>query len=104
MKALKQEAHSKALAIQQEIIEDAKLRQIKKPVKLVIQTIQRTAAEQAIENSITVFNLESDEIKGSIIGREGRNIRAIEAATGVDLIVDDTPEAIVLSSFDPLAP
>ncbi len=100
--SLKQEAHSKALVLQQEIIEEAKLKANKEARKIVIQTIQRTAAEQAIENSITVFNLESDEIKGSIIGREGRNIRAIEAATGVDLIVDDTPEAIVLSSFDPL--
>ncbi|MFN8249355.1 MAG: ribonuclease Y [Ferruginibacter sp.] len=102
IESLTQEAHSKALAIQQEIIEEAKLKANKEARKIVIQTIQRTAAEQAIENSITVFNLESDEIKGSIIGREGRNIRAIEAATGVDLIVDDTPEAIVLSSFDPL--
>ena len=102
IESLKQEAHTKALVIQQEIIEDAKLKANKEARKIVIQTIQRTAAEQAIENSITVFNLESDEIKGSIIGREGRNIRAIEAATGVDLIVDDTPEAIVLSSFDPL--
>ena len=100
--SLKQEAHTSALIIQQEIIEEAKLKANKEARKIVIQTIQRTAAEQAIENSITVFNLESDEIKGSIIGREGRNIRAIEAATGVDLIVDDTPEAIVLSSFDPL--
>jgi ribonuclease Y len=102
IESLKHEAQSKALAIQQEIIEDAKAKANKEARKIVIQTIQRTAAEQAIENSITVFNLESDEIKGSIIGREGRNIRAIEAATGVDLIVDDTPEAIVLSSFDPL--
>ncbi|HMU08854.1 MAG TPA: ribonuclease Y [Ferruginibacter sp.] len=102
IESLKQEAHTKALVIQQEIIEDAKLKANKEARKIVIQTIQRTAAEQAIENAITVFNLESDEIKGSIIGREGRNIRAIEAATGVDLIVDDTPEAIVLSSFDPL--
>ena len=102
IEGLKQEAHSQALVLQQEIIEDAKLKANKEARKIVIQTIQRTAAEQAIENSITVFNLESDEIKGSIIGREGRNIRAIEAATGVDLIVDDTPEAIVLSSFDPL--
>ena len=102
IEGLKQEAHTKALIIQQEIIEEAKLKANKEARKIVIQTIQRTAAEQAIENSITVFNLESDEIKGSIIGREGRNIRAIEAATGVDLIVDDTPEAIVLSSFDPL--
>ncbi len=102
IEGMKQEAHSQALALQQEIIEEAKLKANKEARKIVIQTIQRTAAEQAIENSITVFNLESDEIKGSIIGREGRNIRAIEAATGVDLIVDDTPEAIVLSSFDPL--
>ena len=102
IESLKQEAHSQALSIQQEIIDDAKLRANKEARKLIIQTIQRTAAEQAIENAITVFNLESDEIKGSIIGREGRNIRAIEAATGVDLIVDDTPEAIILSSFDPL--
>ena len=102
IESLKQEAHSQALSIQQEIIDDAKLRANKEARKIIIQTIQRTAAEQAIENAITVFNLESDEIKGSIIGREGRNIRAIEAATGVDLIVDDTPEAIILSSFDPL--
>jgi len=102
IESLRQEEHTRALVIQQEIIEDAKLKANKEARKIVIQTIQRTAAEQAIENSITVFNLESDEIKGSIIGREGRNIRAIEAATGVDLIVDDTPEAIVLSSFDPL--
>ena len=102
VESLKNEAHAKALAMQQEIIEDAKQKAGKEARKIVIQTIQRTAAEQAIENSITVFNLESDEIKGQIIGREGRNIRAIEAATGVDLIVDDTPEAILLSSFDPL--
>src|SRR6187455_354857 len=102
IESLKHEAQTQALSLQQEIIEDAKLKANKEARKIVIQTIQRTAAEQAIENSITVFNLESDEIKGQIIGREGRNIRAIEAATGVDLIVDDTPEAIVLSSFDPL--
>jgi ribonucrease Y len=102
VESLKQEAQTKALVLQQEIIEEAKQKANKEARKIIIQTIQRTAAEQAIENSITVFNLESDEIKGSIIGREGRNIRAIEAATGVDLIVDDTPEAIVLSSFDPL--
>jgi len=102
VESLKHEAQTKALVIQQEIIEDAKQKANKEARKIIIQTIQRTAAEQAIENSITVFNLESDEIKGQIIGREGRNIRAIEAATGVDLIVDDTPEAIVLSSFDPL--
>jgi len=100
--SLKNEAHTQAVAMQQEIIDDAKQKANKEARKIIIQTIQRTAAEQAIENSITVFNLESDEIKGQIIGREGRNIRAIEAATGVDLIVDDTPEAILLSSFDPL--
>ncbi|SHM19320.1 ribonuclease Y [Chitinophaga sp. CF418] len=102
IESLKEEARSQALAHIQEIIEDAKLKANKEAKKIIIQSIQRTAAEQTIENAITVFNLESDEIKGQIIGREGRNIRAIEAATGVDLIVDDTPEAIVLSSFDPL--
>ncbi|HKO82923.1 MAG TPA: ribonuclease Y [Chitinophagaceae bacterium] len=102
VESLKTEAHTQALAMQQEIIDDAKQKANKEARKIIIQTIQRTAAEQAIENSITVFNLESDEIKGQIIGREGRNIRALEAATGVDLIVDDTPEAILLSSFDPL--
>ncbi|MEO6949244.1 MAG: ribonuclease Y [Ginsengibacter sp.] len=102
MESLKNEAHSQALIVQQEIVDEARLRANKEARKIIIQTIQRTAAETAIENAITVFNLESDEIKGSIIGREGRNIRAIEAATGVDLIVDDTPEAIILSSFDPL--
>lgn len=102
IESLKHEAQTQALALQQEIIDDARQKANKEARKIIIQSIQRTAAEQAIENSITVFNLESDEIKGQIIGREGRNIRAIEAATGVDLIVDDTPEAIVLSSFDPL--
>jgi ribonucrease Y len=102
IEGLKQEAHSQALGLQQDIIDEAKQKANKEARKIVIQSIQRTAAEQAIENAITVFNLESDEIKGQIIGREGRNIRAIEAATGVDLIVDDTPEAIILSCFDPL--
>jgi ribonuclease Y len=102
IEGLKNEAHSQAVVLQQEIIEEAKQKATKEARKIIIQTIQRTAAEQTIENTVTVFNLESDEIKGQIIGREGRNIRAIEAATGVDLIVDDTPEAIVLSSFDPL--
>jgi ribonucrease Y len=102
IESLKQEAHSQALGLQQEIIDEAKQKANKEARKIIIQSIQRTASEQAIENAITVFNLESDEIKGQIIGREGRNIRAIEAATGVDLIVDDTPEAIVLSCFDPL--
>ncbi|MCX8020397.1 MAG: ribonuclease Y [Chitinophagaceae bacterium] len=102
VESLKNEAQTKALALQQEIIEEAKQKAGKEARKIIIQTIQRVAAEQAIENTVTVFNLESDEVKGQIIGREGRNIRAIEAATGVDLIIDDTPEAIVLSSFDPL--
>lgn len=102
IESLKQEAQTQALVYQQEIIEDAKQKANKEARKIVIQTIQRTAAEQTIENTVTVFHLESDEMKGQIIGREGRNIRAIEAATGVDLIVDDTPEAILLSSFDPL--
>ncbi|MDP4261193.1 MAG: ribonuclease Y [Bacteroidota bacterium] len=102
VESLKNEAQTQAIGIQQEIIDDAKQKANKEARKIIIQTIQRTAAEQAIENSITVFNLENDEIKGQIIGREGRNIRAIEAATGVDLIVDDTPEAILLSCFDPL--
>jgi ribonucrease Y len=102
VEGLKQEAHSQALGLQQEIIDEAKQKANKEARKIIIQSIQRTASEQAIENAITVFNLETDEIKGQIIGREGRNIRAIEAATGVDLIVDDTPEAIILSCFDPL--
>ncbi|HEU4471967.1 MAG TPA: ribonuclease Y [Flavisolibacter sp.] len=102
VESLKGEAQSRAIGLQQEIIDEAKQKANKEARKIIIQSIQRTAAEQAIENAITVFNLESDEIKGQIIGREGRNIRAIEAATGVDLIVDDTPEAIILSCFDPL--
>ena len=102
IEVLNQEAHSQALAFHQEIVDEAKQKANKEARKIIIQSIQRTAAEQAIENAITVFSLESDEIKGQIIGREGRNIRAIEAATGVDLIVDDTPEAIILSCFDPL--
>ena len=102
VESLKNEAQTQAIGIQQEIIDEARQKANKEARKIIIQTIQRTAAEQAIENSITVFNLESDEVKGQIIGREGRNIRALEAATGVDLIVDDTPEAILLSCFDPL--
>ncbi|HNP24706.1 MAG TPA: ribonuclease Y [Panacibacter sp.] len=102
IESLKHEAQTLALGLQQEIIEDARQKANKEARKIIIQSIQRTAAEQTIENTVTVFNLESDEIKGQIIGREGRNIRAIEAATGVDLIVDDTPEAVILSSFDPL--
>jgi ribonuclease Y len=102
IEAIKDEAKSKASTYVQEIIEESKLKANKEAKKIIIQTIQRTAAETAIENAITVFHLESDDIKGQIIGREGRNIRAIEAATGVDLVVDDTPEAIILSSFDPI--
>lgn len=102
MEAIKEEARTQALAYVKDIMEEAKVNATKEAKKIIIQTIQRTGAEQTIENAITVFNLESDEIKGQIIGREGRNIRALEAATGVDLIIDDTPEAIVLSCFDPL--
>ena len=102
IESLKQEVQNQALQLQQEVIEEARQKANKEARKIIIQSIQRTAAEQTIENTVTIFNLESDEIKGQIIGREGRNIRSIEAATGVDLIVDDTPEAIVLSSFDPL--
>ena len=99
---VQEEARTAAMAHVKDIMEEAKANANKEAKKIVIQTIQRTAAEHTIENVITVFNLESDELKGQIIGREGRNIRALEAATGVDLIIDDTPEAIVLSCFDPL--
>ncbi len=102
MEAVKEEARTNAMAHVKEIMEEAKVNASKEAKKIIIQSIQRLGAEQTIENAITVFNLESDEIKGQIIGREGRNIRALEAATGVDLIIDDTPEAIVLSCFDPL--
>jgi ribonuclease Y len=98
---VKEEARTRAMAHVKEIMEEAKLYASKESNIIIIQSIQRTAAEITIENAITVFNLESDEIKGQIIGREGRNIRALEAATGVDLVIDDTPEAIVLSCFDP---
>ena len=93
--ALKAEAESKASSIVKQAIEEAKLTATKEAKKVVIETIQRTAAENAIENCVSVFNIESDDIKGKIIGREGRNIRALEAATGVEFIVDDTPEAII---------
>ena len=102
VEALKDEAKTRALSIVQETIEEAKLTANQEAKKIVIQTIQRTAAEQAVENAVSVFNIESDDIKGRIIGREGRNIRAIEAATGVDIVVDDTPEAIIISCFDPV--
>ncbi|MFN0049386.1 MAG: ribonuclease Y, partial [Cytophagales bacterium] len=99
---LKSEAQSHASSYIKEIVEEAKLTATKEAKKIIIQTIQRTAAEQAVENCVSVFNIESDEIKGKIIGREGRNIRALEAATGVEIIVDDTPEAIIISGFDPV--
>jgi len=102
MEALVDEARTAAMAQIKEITEEAKLNANKEARRIVIQTIQRVATEQAVENSVTVFNIESDEVKGRIIGREGRNIRAIEAATGVEIIVDDTPEAIILSCFDPV--
>jgi ribonuclease Y len=102
IEAVKAEAHTDAITQSKIIIEEAKLTATKEAKRLVLQTIQRTAAETAIENTVTVFNLENDDIKGRIIGREGRNIRALEAATGIEIIVDDTPEAIVLSGFDPV--
>ena len=100
--ALKDEAKSQAIAVIQEQVEEAKLTANKEAKKIVLQTIQRVGVEHSIENSVSVFNIESDDIKGRIIGREGRNIRALEAATGVEIIVDDTPEAIILSCFDPV--
>ncbi|MDW8334920.1 MAG: Rnase Y domain-containing protein, partial [Bacteroidia bacterium] len=96
------EAKTRAAAQIKEVVEQAKLTANREAKRIVIQTIQRTAAEHAIENCVTVFNLENDEVKGRIIGREGRNIRALEAATGVEIIVDDTPEAIIISGFDPI--
>ncbi len=99
---LKEEARTRSMAQIKDIIEEAKLKANKEAKKIIIQTIQRTAAEHTIENTVSVFNLESDDQKGQIIGREGRNIRAIEAATGVEIIVDDTPEAIVISGYDPV--
>jgi ribonuclease Y len=102
VQALKDEARTDAMQYIKDISDEAKLNANKEARKIVIQTIQRVATEQAIENAVTVFNIDSDEIKGRIIGREGRNIRALEAATGVEIIVDDTPEAIILSCFDPV--
>src|SRR5690606_6176820 len=102
METLKDEAKSKAQTNIQEIMEEAELNAKNEARKIIIQSIQRIGTEQAIENSVSVFNIENDEVKGRIIGREGRNIRAIEAATGVEVIVDDTPEAIILSCFDPV--
>ncbi|BDX39603.1 ribonuclease Y [Tenuifilaceae bacterium CYCD] len=102
IESLKAEAKTSAMSYINEIVDEAKMTAAKESKRIVVQTIQRVATEAAIENSVTVFNIDSDEIKGRIIGREGRNIRALEAATGVEIIVDDTPEAIILSAFDPV--
>jgi ribonuclease Y len=102
METLKDEARTKASSHIKDILEEAKLTATKEAKKVVLETIQRTATEHAIENCVSVFNLESDDIKGKIIGREGRNIRALEASTGIEIIVDDTPEAIIISGFDPV--
>jgi ribonucrease Y len=102
IESLKEEAKTGAMSYINEILDEAKMTANKEAKRIVLQTIQRVAAENAIENAVTVFHIESDEMKGRIIGREGRNIRALEAATGVEIIVDDTPEAIVLSAFDPI--
>ncbi|MBQ6072805.1 MAG: ribonuclease Y [Bacteroidales bacterium] len=99
---MKAEARTEAMSYVNEVMDEARLNAAKEAKRIVINTIQRTAPETAIENAVTVFNIENDEIKGRIIGREGRNIRALEAATGVEIVVDDTPEAILLSSFDPV--
>ena len=100
--SLKAEARTQAMSEINEIMDEARLSANKEAKRIILQTIQRVASEQAIENSVTVFHIENDDIKGRIIGREGRNIRALEAATGVEIIVDDTPEAIILSAFDPV--
>ena len=102
IESLKAEAKTEAMSKVNEIMEEAKMTANKEAKRIVVQTVQRVATEAAVENSVTVFNIDNDEIKGRIIGREGRNIRALEAATGVEIIVDDTPEAIVLSAFDPV--
>jgi ribonucrease Y len=102
VESLKEEAKTEAMSFINEIMEEAKLTASKEAKKVVVKTIQRVATETAIENAVTIFHIENDEMKGRIIGREGRNIRALEAATGVEIIVDDTPEAIVLSAFDPV--
>ena len=99
---MKDEARTEAMSYINDIMDEARLTASKEAKRIIINTIQRTASETAIENAVTVFNIESDEIKGRIIGREGRNIRALEAATGVEIVVDDTPEAILLSAFDPV--
>ncbi|MDE6836458.1 MAG: Rnase Y domain-containing protein, partial [Muribaculaceae bacterium] len=102
VESLKDEAKTAAAGYINDIMDDAKMTASKEAKRIVIQSIQRVATETAVENSVTVFHIDNDEIKGRIIGREGRNIRALEAATGIEIIVDDTPEAIVLSGFDPV--
>jgi ribonuclease Y len=102
MEVLINEAKSEAMDTIKDIVDEAKINASRDAKKIVVETIQRIATEQAIENSVSVFNIENDDVKGRIIGREGRNIRALEAATGVEIIVDDTPEAIILSCFDPI--
>ena len=102
VESLKDEAKTNAAAYINEIMDDARMTANKEAKRIIIQTIQRVATETAVENSVTVFHIDNDEVKGRIIGREGRNIRALEAATGVEIVVDDTPEAIVISAFDPV--
>src|ERR1700712_2866701 len=102
IESLKEEANTKASSFIKDIMEQAKLTATKEAKKIVVETIQRTATEHAVENCVSIFNIESDDIKGKIIGREGRNIRALEEATGVQIIVDDTPDAIIISGFDPV--
>ena len=102
IESLKDDARTDAASYINEIIDEAKLNANQQAKKIVIQTIQRVATETAIENSVSIFHIDNDEVKGRIIGREGRNIRALEAACGVEIVVDDTPEAIVISGFDPI--
>ena len=102
VESLKAEAKTNAMSFIQDTVEEAKLTAHQEAKKIIISTIQRVGTEEAVENCVSVFNIESDDVKGRIIGREGRNIRALEAATGVEFIVDDTPEAIILSCFDPI--
>ena len=102
IESLKDEAKTNAAAYINEIMDEARINANKEAKRIIIQTIQRVATETAVENSVTVFHIDNDEVKGRVIGREGRNIRALEAATGVELVVDDTPEAIVISAFDPI--
>ncbi|MBC7450034.1 MAG: DUF3552 domain-containing protein, partial [Cytophagales bacterium] len=102
METIKEEARSEASSYIKRISDEAKMTATKDAKKIVIETLQRTATENAVENCVSIFNIDSDDIKGKIIGREGRNIRALEAATGVEIIVDDTPEAIIISGFDPV--